>query len=186
MRTRQQVLRSVRIRSAKDKKEEERKHRVGKNIPSTAIIEAKRIIRVEEDQEFFNVVITQKDRSTREMSNWEFQRNIPAKDLPIEADTRMMWMAAGSMDFTNLGFGPAIDMEQTFEHELHVEPGKGFIVKHGGVVFEDQVEPRKIVGFDTGFKVVQEGQVGVYRRLSPERAQVLGIAKEIPPTSLAS
>lgn len=185
-RTRSEVLRSQARAEVRREQEKEREHKIGTNVPGSSIVEARRIVRIEEDRKLLSIVVTQKDRHTGEVSMWRFVRNIPEEDIPREADIRMMWMAAGSMDFTNLGFGPAIDTTLTFGEDLHIEAGEGYTIKHGGVVFEDQAEPRKIVGFDKGFKTVSGGQVGVYRRLSPERAQALGLTKETLSVSLAS
>lgn len=135
------------------RKEKEQEYRRGINTPSF-VVDTRRIIRFTDGHIDVTALIIQKGPRTKTLEAWQYVGSAP-KGIPEQPwDTRIMWLCSMVENPAGYGFGPDIDIARTFTSDLaHVEGGKGFVVKHGGLVFDPE-RPTQ----------------GLYRRLDPPPA----------------
>lgn len=132
-----EVERSNERALARIKQAKEQAYRRGINAPPS-LLDTKRIILFDDKGQpnSAGVVLIQRDRKTKEPEAWLYRSRIPGK-MPVEWDQRIMWIIALEThpNLEEWRSGPAIDLKATFQG-MHLEGGEGFVVQHGGIVFD--------------------------------------------------
>lgn len=171
-----EILRSqTRIRESEARRKEA-EYRRGINNTDPNIVDTRRVIGIDNDKIGAEAIIIVKDPKDKKLLlALKYVSAVPAETANTDWDLIFMDIMSRVFDPGRIMKGPVLNWTETFgsdfAHLEAVKGEKGFIMRHGGVVFATPEETR--------------GRVGIYHEVNPDLREMLGLPVKSPELQLA-